>query len=915
MNPLKELQNYGQSPWLDYIRRSLLTSGELLRMVDEDGLRGVTANPTIFEKAIAGSEDYDATLADLLKDDPHKDAKALYEKLAVKDVQMAADILRPVYDKTNGADGFVSLELSPGLANDTEGSIDEARYFWNLIGRPNLLIKVPATPEGIPAIEALIAEGINVNITLMFSLSHYEAVANAYIRGLEKCPDPSKVASVASFFVSRVDAIVDKALEENGSPEAHKLRGKIAIANSKMAYKRFKELFSGKRWERLAKRGAKVQRVLWASTSTKNPEYSDVLYVEELIGKDTVNTIPPATLNAFRDHGKAQASLEERTSKSEENLEKLKGLGIDLNALTEKLQIDGLKSFSDSFDALLSSLEEKRTVILHGHVERLVLSLGDYQASVDERLDSWKKINFNRRLWEKDPTLWFDESVPEITNRLGWLNLPEMMHEQLDTLVSFADEVKNEGIRFVVLLGMGGSSLASGVYQKTFGNKQGYPELTVLDSTHPDAVRGVEEKIDLESTLFIVGSKSGTTLEPLSFFKYFWEKMGQVDYDTGRHFIAVTDPGTPLVELAREKGFRRIFLAPPDLGGRYSALTVFGLVSAALIGMDVHRFIDRAWVAAEGCAFCVSEQKTPGLGLGAALGELAKRGVDKVTFMTSPSLESFPNWLEQLIAESTGKNGRGVVPIVGESLSSPNVYGMDRFFVYFHLEGDKDLEYRLKKFEALDHPVARIRLTENYDIGLEIFRWEVAVAAAGAVMDIHPFNQPDVELAKDLARQAMKKDAETGGGGVETVSIDSGEFSGAFKDWLSQAKKGDYVAIQAYLSATEETTESLKKLRLGLLKKLGIATTVGFGPRFLHSTGQLHKGGTNNGLFLQLVDEPSVDLSVPGADYTFGDIIRAQAVGDFQALKNRGRKVLRVNMKNDVLTGLSKIIELLNTQE
>ncbi|MFQ5904370.1 MAG: phosphoheptose isomerase, partial [Candidatus Binatia bacterium] len=360
------------------------------------------------------------------------------------------------------------------------------------------------------------------------------------------------------------------------------------------------------------------------------------------------------------------------------------------------------------------------------------------------------------------------------------------------------------------------------------------------------------------------------------------------------------------------------FLASPDLGGRYSALTVFGFVPAALIGMDVHRLIDRAWVAAEGCAFCVSEQKTPGLALGAALGELARRGIDKVTFVTSPSLESFPNWLEQLIAESTGKDGKGIVPVVNEQLADPRVYGKDRFFVYFYLEGDdnQDLEKKVEDLEAMGHPTARIRLTEDYDIGLEIFRWEAAVASAGAVLGIHPFNQPDVELAKDLARKAMKKDTKKTIEGVETVAADDPEeLAEALKDWLSQAEKGDYVAIQAYLSLTEDTTELLQKIRYKLLNRMHLATTVGYGPRFLHSTGQLHKGGANKGLFLQIVDEPTKDLAVPGADYSFGDIISAQAVGDFQALKKRGRRVLRISLKKDVAIGLSRIIELLNMKE
>lgn len=883
-------------------------------MVNEDGLKGVTVNPTIFEKAIAGSEDYDDVLAGVLKDNPHMGARALYEKLAVEDVQMAADVLRPVYDETDGRDGFVSLELSPSLANDTEGSIKEARYFWELVNRPNLMIKVPATSEGYPAVEALIAEGINVNVTLMFSLSHYEAVASAYINGLEKCKEPSRVASVASFFISRVDTIVDKALEENGSPEALEVRGKIGVGNSKMAYQRFKEVFSGERWDKLAKRGARVQRVLWASTSTKNPEYPELLYIEELIGKDTVNTIPPATLNAFRDHGHARASLDEGVEDAGAWIKKLGGLDIDLGALTEKLQIDGLASFSNSYDKLISALEEKRDAILKGRVERQVLKIGDYQSSVDEHLKTWKEAGFNRRLWEKDPTLWFSEPVPEITNRLGWLNLPEIMHEQLDALTAFAEEIKNDGIKHVVVLGMGGSSLAPEVYQNTLGNSASYPELLVLDSTHPDAVRAIEEKIDLRTTLFIVASKSGTTLEPLTFFKYFWNKMEEAVDDLGQHFIAITDPKTPLVQLAREKGFRRVFLAPSDLGGRYSALTVFGLVPAALMGADVHRILDRAWVAAEGCAFCVSEQKTPGLALGAALGVLANSGRDKVTFLTSSSLKSFPNWTEQLIAESTGKDDTGILPVVNEPLAEPAALGDDRFFVYFNIEGeeDEDLNNIVEKLEANGHPVAYINLTDKYDIGLEIFRWEIATASAGAVLGIHPFNQPDVESAKVLAREAMEKKGTDATDKIETISVEAQDgLSKAMDDWLAKADKGDYVAIQAYLSPTKETAEMLQKIRTELLNRWGLATTVGYGPRFLHSTGQLHKGGPNNGLFLQIIDEPAEDLSVPDAEYTFGEVIRAQGIGDYQALKKRGRRVLRVNLEKDVSGGLSMIYRLL----
>lgn len=916
MNPLLKLKSAGQSIWLDYIRRNLITSGELLRMVEEDGLTGVTSNPTIFEKAVSGSSDYDETIRAMLKEDPHTVARTLYEKLVVKDIQMAADVLRIVYDETEGRDGYVSLELSPDLAYNSEGSIKEARYFWKLVHRPNVMIKVPATSEGIPVIEELISEGVNVNVTLMFSMAHYEAVSGAYIRGLERCDDPSNVASVASFFVSRVDSSVDNELRDIGTKDALDLKGRIAIANSKLVYQRFKEIFSGERWEKLEGNGARVQKVLWASTGTKDPEYSDVLYIEGLIGADTVNTVPPATLNAFKDHGRVANTLDADLDDARDAVDTIEKLRVDLDGITEKLQVDGAAKFSKSYEQLIAAIVEKVEKIRTGQIASQTMKLGEVQKRVDVRLKEWKKIGFGRRLSEKDPTLWFEKPVSEITNRLGWFDLPDSMHEQLDNISAFAGEIKGEGFTHVVLLGMGGSSLAPDVYQKTFGNAPGYPELIVLDSTHPEAVKGVEANIDFKSTLFIVASKSGTTLEPLSFFKYFWDKIRELNDSPGSQFIAITDPETSLARLGFENGFRRVFYANSDLGGRYSALTTFGLLPAALIGMDVHSFLDLAWIAKEACAFCVEETEVLGLKLGAALGELANAGRNKVTFFTTPSLKSFPSWLEQLIAESTGKDGRGILPVADEPLAHAEEYGRDRVFVYFKLNGDKDqeLDKLVSELEELGHPTIRINLSEKQDIAQEIFKWEVAVASAGAVIGIHPFNQPDVELAKELARKAMNKENGEAAADTETLSFEDQERAGnSIKNWLLQAQPSDYIAIHAYLKPDEKTDKLLTMIRKELLSQTGLATTVGYGPRFLHSTGQLHKGGPNTGLFLQIVDEPGEDFDVPGAEYTFGDIIRAQSVGDFQALKSRRRRVLRISLDRDILGGLRSISELVGT--
>lgn len=919
MNPLKSLQEYGQSFWLDYIRRSLIIGGELERLIQEDGLRGVTSDPTIFQKAIAGSSDYDKTLKNLIDDDPHMEPRNLFEKIAIEDIQMAADILRKVYDETEGADGFVSIELSPDLAHESKGRTEEARRLWREIDRPNIMVKVPSTKKGIPVIEILISEGINVNITLMFSLSHYEAVAHAYLKGLEKCSDPQRVASVASFFVSRVDKAVDKALEEIRTPEALELRGKIAIASAKTVYRRFQEIFSGEKWKPLERKGAKVQRLLWASTRTKNPAYSDVLYVEELIGPNTINTMPPATLNAFRDHGKLKPSLEEGLEEAKAALQRLASLGINLEAITEKLQSNGIDAFTESFDSLLKTLKEKRHTLIHGLKEIQILEIGEYKNRVKGRLKLWKEQNFTRRLWAKDHTLWFPEPKPEITDRLGWLELPEMMHEKLDDLKIFAERVRDEGVSHVALFGMGGSSLAPEVFQKTFGNAPGYPKLIVLDSTHPSAVRSIQDALDLRSTLFIVSSKSGTTLETLSLFRYFWNEVSHVSETPGHHFVAITDPGTPLMKLAKERGFRRVFEAPPDVGGRYSAFTDFGLVPAALIGMDIHRLLDRAWIAAENSAFCVSEDVTSGLILGASLGEIS-RTRDKLTFLTSPTIKSFPDWLEQLIAESTGKEGKGIVPAANEPLMLPAEYSEDRFFVFLSLEGenDRELEDRMLELKKEGHPLVRIRLREKFDLGKEIFRWEIAIASAGSVLGIHPFNQPDVQLAKDLARMAMEKRTENGEQEErrpEALSIDESEgLAKAVKNWIDKAQPGDYIALQAYLPPTSETTEALQSVRLEFLRQTRLATTMGYGPRFLHSTGQLHKGGPNTGLFLQIIDESEKDLPIPETDYSFGNLIEAQALGDYHALQQRGRRILRVNLKTNIKDGLKQLQELIKNQ-
>ena len=914
MTPTDALRDRGQSLWLDYIRRSLMTSGELQQLIDEDNLRGMTSNPSIFQKAIGGTEEYDDDLQALVERHPDADATDLYEQIAIADIQRACDIMRPVFDEAD-SDGLVSLEVSPHLARDTDGTIEEARRLWTAVDRPNLMIKVPATEEGIPAIEQLISEGINVNITLMFSMDHYEATAAAYIRGLERRvengDDPTGIHSVASFFISRVSRKIDAAFEAM-EPDVDFHGGDVAIANAKVVYRRFKEIFYGDRFADLRDQGALVQRPLWASTSTKNPDYSDVLYVEELIGPDTVNTVPPHTLDAFRDHGTVRGNtVEDDLGRAEQILSALADLGIDLDDVTETLQEEGIDKFADPFDDLLATIEEKRQALAPEGGRPITFSLGPIQDAVDEQLTDWDAADFAPRLWEHDPTIWADEDTPELTNRLDWLALPDTMDEEAEHLMAFAREAKDDVDR-VIVCGMGGSSLAPDVFSAVFGPADGYPDLTVLDSTHPDAVRALEADLDLKRTLFVIASKSGTTTETLSFFRFFWDRVSAVTDAPGDHFIAVTDPGSHLEQLGAERGFRRVFTANPNVGGRYSALTHFGLVPAALMGINISTLLERARPLAQATAFQRATESPSGIETGAVLGEMALAGRDKVTFTTSSTLASFPAWLEQLIAESTGKDGAGIVPVAGEPLGAPTVYGTDRLFVHFHLDGDEDADQQAKldALEQAGYPVVRITLSDRADLAREMFRWEVATAAAGAVLGIHPFNQPNVEAAKKLAKQAMQGASGNGLAGSDAVDgSDTEALARALGGLFTEADSDEYVSIQAYLAPTAATTDALGHLVETLRDRLGLATTLGIGPRFLHSTGQLHKGGPNTILALQLVDTPDAEVPVPETDFTFRELIRAQALGDYQALREQNRTVLRVQLGSDAKAGLRRLLD------
>jgi transaldolase/glucose-6-phosphate isomerase len=930
-NPLKELEQFGQSIWLDFLRRGMLESGELQRLIDEDGLGGLTSNPSIFEKAIAGSHDYDEAIeAQALEGKP---AEEIYQTLVVEDVQRAADRFRPIYDNSDGHDGYASLEVSPHLAHDTEGTIAEARRLWGAVDRPNVMIKVPATLEGLPAIRRLIGDGVNVNVTLLFGLARYRRVAEAYITGLEDRLSAGKslshVASVASFFLSRIDVLVDPMLEERMKGDgplsglAESLHGQVAVSSAKVAYQIFQEIFHGRPFAKLAEEGAPVQRLLWASTSTKNPAYSDVKYVDALISSQTVNTIPLETLNAYRDHGDPAPRLEDNLDRAYDVLSQLSELDIDMKAVTKQLEDEGVDKFIRPFDKLLDTLEKERAASLEEAPDRQVLDLGRYRKRVEERLADLQEEEFSSRLWRKDASLWKsgEEQKELIRNMLGWLHVAEKMEENLGDLSSFVEETRAAGFRHVVHIGMGGSSLTALTFERTFGPGEDGLPLTVLDTTDPGTISSLEREVPLGETLFLVATKSGTTAETRTLADYFYHKVRDLKGDeAGQNFVAITDPGSPLVELAQDRGFRHTFLNYPDIGGRYSALSFFGLVPAALMGLDVAELLARALRMRHACAPFVPGKENPGMQLGAALGELALQGRNKVTFVAPHEISTLAMWLEQLLAESTGKEGTGLLPVAGERLGDPAVYGEDRVFVWFRLKGREDLE-REEDMAALreaGQPVVTIWLDDRLDLGQEFFRWEIATATAGAILGINAFNQPNVQESKDNTNRLLEQIEEEGQLPDEEPDLtedplqfytDKAGSSAAetLAAFLEHAEAGDYVALMAYLTEESDVEEALQRMRLDFRDDLQLATTVGYGPRFLHSTGQLHKGGPNTGLFLQLTAEDENDVPVPDKPYSFGVLKRAQALGDLQALRKHGRRAMRIHLGPDAEAGLAAL--------
>ncbi len=924
MSAIKELHDLGQSLWYDNIERKLLENGGLARLIERDEIRGVTSNPSIFNNAISRSTDYDAALKPMAW--AGWNAEQIFYQLAIEDICMAADLFLPLYHASGGADGYVSLEVNPQLAHDTQGTFTEVRQLWKRVGRPNLMIKIPATREGIPAIKTAIAEGFNVNVTLIFSLARYREVIEAYLSGLEERTASglpiSSIASVASFFVSRLDTKIDARLgeiirkEEKGANLAVGLLGKAAIANARLAYKIFLESIRSPRFAALKEKGARLQRPLWASTSTKNPSYLDVMYVNELIGPDTINTVPPQTLDAFRDHGAARLTLDDPDDQAQALIQNIEQLGISLDQATKELEIEGVKAFKDAFTALLSGIETRRL--------NAVRELGSLQ-KVPDRVQGLIKNLSIHRMFNHDPSLWTDDQSgqAEIKIRLGWLEAPSLSRELLPTLDALFTECQQDGITHGLLLGMGGSSLAPEVLSMTFGVRENQGRLgfqfNIVDSTDPDQVRSAARNSPVEQTIYIVSSKSGTTSEVDALFKFFYQRAKRkLGNRANRHFIAITDPGTALEKLALDLGFRRVIRADSQVGGRYSALTAFGITPAVFLGLDGNALLGRAqWMKGQ-CVPEVPYERNPGLVLGAILGEAALQGKDKLSILADPEYSAFGSWLEQLVAESSGKQGKGIIPVDIEPVTGKNVYGNDRLFVYF--EGSGKISKTAIELRKAGHPVITLSIPDEYHIAAEFYRWEIATAIACSILNVNAFDQPDVQDSKTRTLQKIahfqqhgKLEQHQPDWEDENIAVflypksaneKNKNLKGILENFLAQAEPDNYFAINAYLPRNLRTIARLQKIRAHIQRKTKLATTLGFGPRFLHSTGQLHKGGPNIGKFIQITCDHPQDLKIPESTLTFETLQLAQAQGDLEALIARSRSVIRIHLKKGELQNL-----------
>ncbi len=924
MTTLSDLTQLEHSSWLHYLRRSFIESGELSTAID-NGVRGVVVDLAVTAQSITASSDYDRFLPHLLAEGtPFDDLPRL---MLSDDVQRAAFVLNPVYEASERLDGYVSLPLHPAMAHDTTKMAAAARHVLAEINCPNVMIEIPATEAGIAAIEMLTEDGVCVNATQIFSPTIYERVVDAYLAGLARYVKTHSVwrrwpMSVATIAISRVDGMADAWLDEHERPD---LKGKAGIALAKVVFGAFQRVFTGSRWHELAKKGGVVQRPLFTDLIPHDFRYPNTYYVDALGDPGTVCNLTPAMLAACLNRKTAVSPPIQNEAEAQAHLNALSELGLDLDEAARQLQADGLARLARDFEAMRESVRQKREQ-LEDKWQRLELHLGAYETAVSQTLARTCHDRVVCRIWNHDHTVW-SANPAGIGNRLGWLHLMPVMREQISRLQAMTDDLLTDGFTDALLLGMGGAGLVPQLFADTFTQaalpaRPGLParphlRLNVLSNVDPGEILAQTEKIDPVRTIFVVTSKSGRTIETLSAFTYFYNRVEAVvgEKAAGSHFIAITDPGSPLAELAAQYRFRYLFVNQPDLIGRFGALSMAGFVPAALAGVNLETLLERAEEMANNAQSCNSPQAGDNVAaqLGTALATLAQQGRDKLTFVASPALAGFADWVEQLIAGSLGKQGRGILPVVGEPVGEPAVYGDDRLFVHLRLDGDEGQDTAVSTLIDADFPVITVHWRDLQDVGGQFFLWQMATAVAAHHLQVNPFSQFKHDAAKARTWEVVEQIKRVGEMAVPEDTFTPFSRT-ALYTFLDKAETGDYVAIQAFIPHTAANDEALQALRTHIRGKTGLATTIGYGPRCLHTVGQMHKGDRGNGLFIQFVADSVPDVFVPNrigqpeASLSFGELSRLQAALEAQALRRERRRLVRFQLGLDAADALWRLL-------
>ena len=922
--------------WLGFARRRLFTGGAFAGLRRRFGFVGVSFDADLFLDLLGSGADYGEPLGELLRGETG--VPGTVEQLLAEDAAAAAAALAREFEASGGARGWVAVDLPGHVPLEPEVALAWWQRFAACAPAGNLMLKLPASRAGLGVAEALLAAGGSVWLQHVFSPRHVQGVLEAHRRGVEMAlaagHDPARMRAVAAINLLRLDVAVDEMLRDRARAQpalrdvAQSLLGRAGLAVATLARATVEEAARGSAWRRLAARGCRPIGVACEGVASVDPTRRDVDRIGRLTGQGYILVASRAVLGALgglRAEPPVGAGWIERAGRA---LDDLREAGVPLEEIADGLQKAVARQAEERAAAVRNRLEAFREQHRVPDGDAIAYDLGTLQEGVAERLLAVPG-DLMDRLWERDASIWPAGAADSVRERLGWLDLPEAMRTEALPVVAFARGSSAEGTP-VVLLGMGGSSLGAEACRACF-ESSGF---RVLDTTVPRGVAAAASRLPVERALFLVASKSGTTLETRALADYFHGRVAARSEDPGERFAVVTDPGTPLHELARRRGYRRVWLNPPDVGGRFSVLSYFGLVPVALMGLDVPVLLERARHMAALTAPEVPGRENPGLYLGVVLAEAAAAGVDKLTLLTGRRLSGLADWIEQLVAESLGKEGLGLVPVSGEPVGQAEAYGTDRMFVWYRFasaEVDEGTRRLLAAARERGSPVIEIVLADPYDLGREFFRWQVAVAVAGALLQINPFDAPDVRLAKQRTCDLIERFVADGSlDEPEPVCVEGplalyadlqadpelGErapVDGGLASWLgahlSRIQLPEYFAIQAFLAPEMDTWRALQGLRALVRDRCGVATTLGWGPRFLHSTGQLHKGGPTTGIFLQLTADDAGDLEIPGAPYSFAVLARAQALGDLAALRERRRRVVRVHLSAPVDAALPMLIE------